>query len=95
MQTIRRTVVSAVAASAATLAFGAFGIAAPAGADLHRASWCGINQVHNPNSDNPSDCVDTLEPNTPGAYGPGGYTPCTGDAASRASQFCSDPNGSF
>jgi hypothetical protein len=60
---------------------------------------CGGDQILNPEYGSDYGyhprCVDTLQPNVPGAYGPDGYTPCVGDAASRRSPFCSDPGGSF
>lgn len=62
---------------------------------------CGGDQVLNPNygigfgSGSMYQCLDTLQPNTPGAWGPDGYTPCVGDRASKMSPFCSDPGGSF
>jgi hypothetical protein len=60
---------------------------------------CGGDQIPNPEYEADGGfhprCVDTLQPNVPGAYGPDGYTPCVGDTASKMSPFCSDPNGSY
>ena len=74
------------------------GAAGSAGAAPYEPG-CGGDQVLNPEYGSDYGyhprCVDTTESGVPGATGPDGYTPCTGDLESRLSRFCSDPNGSY
>lgn len=97
MRSVTRTVLTGFA-SAAVVVGAAVAGAAPAGAEPYVPS-CGGDQILNPEYGTgygvQRRCVDTLQDGVPGAYGPSGYTPCTGNAASIASPFCSDPNGSF
>ena len=76
---------------------GTVATAGPSTADPSDQPFCGMNQVPNPKYGHGSftPCVDTLQSGVPGARGPNGYTPCTGDAASKASPYCHDPNGHF
>lgn len=93
-----RTALTGIAGTAVVAGAVVIGVGTPANAEPYQPS-CGGDQILNPEYGTgfgvQRRCVDTLQSGVPGAYGPDGYTPCTGDAASIASPFCSDPNGSF